>query len=107
MREHHIIIVAGASPHIKCSCAARASVTAMALTSDYTGIFQDEWLRKQKRSELRDFLRSDIAYAIVEGPPGSLKTACVQHVAAELKYSVKECDWEGVYDDERMRLRLG
>ena len=76
----------------------------MALTSDYTGIFQDEWLRKQKRSELRDFLRSDVAYAIVEGPPGSLKTACVQHVAAELKYSVKECDVEGVYDDERMRL---
>ena len=76
----------------------------MALTSDYTGIFQDEWLRKQKRSELRDFLRSDVAYAIVEGPPGSLKTACVQHVAAELKYSVKECDVEGVYDDERVRL---
>ena len=73
-------------------------------TPDYAGIFQDDWLRKQKRAELRDFFRSDAAYAILEGPPGSLKTACVQQVAAELEYCIKEFDVEGVYDDERLKL---
>ena len=73
-------------------------------TPDYSGIFGNKWLRKQKRSELRDFLLSDAVYAIVEGPPGSLKTACVQHVAAELNYTVKEVEAYDAYRAERKRL---
>ena len=61
-------------------------------TPDYTCVFANAYLRKQKCSELRDFLSSDTVYAIVEGPPGSLKTACVQRVAAELNYAVREFD---------------
>ena len=72
-------------------------------TPAYSGIFGNKWLRKQKRSELRDFLLSDAVYAIVEGPPGSLKTACVQHVAAELDYTVKEVEAYDAYKEERSR----
>ena len=61
-------------------------------TPDYTSVFANEYLRKQKCSELRDFLSSGGVYCIVEGPPGSLKTACVQRVAAELNYAVREFD---------------
>ena len=70
-------------------------------TPDYKGIFANKYLRKQKRSELRAFLASDAVYAIVEGPPGSGKTACIQDVAAELHYALKELDVEGEYKDER------
>ena len=72
---------------------------------DYSGIFEDGWLRKQKRNELREFIRGDTVYAIVEGPPGSLKTACVRQVAEELAYAVRECDVDGRYDDERSRAQ--
>jgi len=78
-------------------------------TPDYTSVFLNEYLRKQKCSELRDFLSSDTVYAIVEGPPGSLKTACVQRVARALGYALREVDVDGVYTDERSRtlaLRL-
>ena len=72
---------------------------------DYSGIFEDGWLRKQKRNELREFIRGDTVYAIVEGPPGSLKTACVRQVAEGLAYAVSECDVDGRYDDERSRAQ--
>ena len=96
-------------PFVLSSLLSRQPQETIIQTPDYSGIFGNKWLRKQKRSELRDFLLSDAVYAIVEGPPGSLKTACVQHVAAELNYTVKELDVVGKYEDERSQreaLRL-
>ena len=72
-------------------------------TPDYTSVFANEYLRKQKCSELRAFLSSGDIYCIVEGPPGSLKTACVQRVAKELGYALREVEVDGEYKDDRSR----
>ena len=72
-------------------------------TPDYTGLFVDGWLRKQKRAELVAFLLSDATYAIVEGPPGSLKAACVQRVAGDLNYALREIDVEKMHTDDSSR----
>ena len=72
-------------------------------TPDYTGLFVDGWLRKQKRAELVAFLVSDATYAIVQGPPGFLKTACVQRVAGDLNYALREIDVDKVHTDDSSR----
>eukprot|EP00973_Karenia_brevis_P073418 10199908-Karenia_brevis.AAC.1 len=62
----------------------------MIRTPDYTCVIAKEYLRKQKCSKLRALLSSDAVYAIMEGPPGLLKTVCLQRVAAELGYTMRE-----------------
>ena len=66
----------------------------------------DSWLRKQKRKEISQFLRSEVTHAVIVGPPGSLKTSCVKAVAENQGYLVNEFDIDGVWPEDRSSKEL-
>ena len=63
-------------------------------------------MRCRKREEIVSVFKSEQPCLVMHGPPGSLKTACIQWAARTANFSVDEIVIEGAWREERMRSQI-